>query len=447
MFDLHGRLVALLFDHRLMHARRLLGPVLRLLRYPYAILRDLWRGELNMRAMSLVYTTLLSVVPLIAFSFSLIKGLGMSGTLQPIIFEFLRPVGDRATELTARVLEFADNIRGTVVGSLGLAFLIYTVLSTIQKVEESLNFVWRVERPRSLGRRVMEYASMMVIAPVVLVTTFGLLGSAGSSRWLHRLIELPLIAPVASGFVRLAPYVIVTGVFTFLFGFIPNARVRFLPALTGGATAGVLWAAVGAGFTAFVRYSTQLVAVYTGFAIVITALIWVYLSWLILMIGAQLSFYVQNPHYLRSGHVHLTLANSLAERLALNVMYLVGRSYQSGERVWTTNLLAQRFDIPSVTLASVIHALEQAGLVVATEDEYLIPGRDMNGIELGQIVEAVRGPSGAGTISSARTEPAIDGIASGAEQSMRDRLAGRTLGALVREAAASESPASQAPAS
>jgi len=432
MFGLHSRLVSLLFDHRLMQAPRPLGPLLRVLRYPYAIVRDLWRGELNMRAMSLVYTTLLSIVPLIAFSFSLIKGLGMSGTLQPIIFEFLRPVGDKATELTARVLEFAENIRGTVVGSLGLAFLIYTVLSTIQKVEESLNFVWRVERPRSLGRRVMEYASMMVIAPVVLVTTFGLIGSASSSRWMHTLTQLPLLAPIAGGIGKLAPYVIVTGVFTFLFGFIPNARVRFLPALIGGATAGFLWAAVGAGFTAFVRYSTQLVAVYTGFAIVITALIWVYLSWLILMIGAQLSFYVQNPHYLRRGHEHLTLANALAERLALNVMYLVGRSYQSGERVWTTNLLAQRFDIPSITLAGVVRALEQAGLVVATEDEYLVPGRDMNGIELCQIVEAVRGPRGAGTIATARTEPAIDGIASGAEQAMRERMAGRTLGALVR---------------
>ena len=426
MFDFHNRLTALLFDHAALGAGRPLGWVLRLLRYLYALIRDLWRGELNMRAMSLVYTTLLSIVPLIAFSFSLIKGLGMSATLEPVVYEFLRPVGDNATELTARVLQFADNIRGTLVGSLGLAFLIFTVLSTIRKVEESLNFVWRVERPRSFGRRLMEYLSMMVIAPVLLVTVFGVIATTGSSRWAQALMQLPVVAPLASGVGKFVPYVIVTGVFTFLFGFIPNARVRFLPALIGGATAGVLWAAIGAAFSAFVHYSTQLVAVYTGFAIVITAIIWVYLSWLILMIGAQLSFYVQNPHYLRRGNEDIRIASSLAERLAFNVMYLVGKAYRQGEHVWTTNLLAQKFDMPSITLAGVVHALEQAGLVVATEDDCLMPGRDMHEIRLAEILEAeldVRRPR----LRSRRgRQHAGDPL--GVEVAKRQRTRSRTIG-------------------
>lgn len=430
MFDLHTRLTAVLFDHG---ASAPLRWSLRLLRYPYALIRDLLRGELNMRAMSLVYTTLLSVVPLVAFSFSLIKGLGMSATLEPVIYEFLRPVGDNATELTARVLQFADNIRGTVVGSLGLAFLIYTVLSTIQKVEESLNFVWRVERPRSFARRVMEYLSMLVIGPVVLVTAFGLIASAGSSRWAHGLTQLPVIAPIFARLGALIPYVIVTGVFTFLFAFIPNARVRILPALIGGATAGILWAATGAGFSAFVHYSTQLVAVYTGFAIVITTIIWVYISWLILMIGAQLAFYVQNPHYLRRGNETIHIASADAERLALNVMYLVGKGYQKGERVWTLTRLAQNFDIPGVTLGGVVHALEHAGLVVATEDDCLLPGRDMHAITLADILQAVRRRSGAGYHITARTERVIDDIAAGVERAMLERTAGKTLADLVKE--------------
>ena len=432
MFDLHHRLTALLFDHGQRLAARPVGWLLRILRYPYALIRDLYRGELNMRAMSLVYTTLLSVVPLIAFSFSLIKGLGMSATLEPVIYEFLRPVGENATELTMRVLQFAENIRGTVVGSLGLAFLIFTVLSTIQKVEESLNFVWRVERPRSFARRVMEYLSMMVVGPVVLVTVFGLVATTGHSRWAQTLMHLPVIATLAAGVGKLVPYVVVSGVFTFLFGFIPNTRVRFIPALIGGATAGVLWAASGAAFAAFVHYSTQLVAVYTGFAIVITAIIWVYLSWLILMVGAQLSFYVQNPHYLRRGHEVIQLANSLAERLALNVMFLVGKAYQKGERVWTTNLLAQKFDTPSIALAGVVHALEHAGLVVATEEEYLIPGRDMHEIKLSEILEAVRRRSGAGPQATARTDEVVDNLAQGIERAMSECVANKTLADLAK---------------
>lgn len=435
MFDFHTRLTGILFDHNASGPLRWLQ---RLLRYLYALIRDLWRGELNMRAMSLVYTTLLSVVPLVAFSFSLIKGLGMSSTLEPVVYEFLRPVGENATELTARVLQFAENIRGTVVGSLGLAFLIYTVLATIQKVEESLNFVWRVERPRSFARRVMEYLSMLVIGPIVLVTAFGLIASAGHSRWAHSLTQLPVIAPIVAGVGALIPYVVITGVFTFLFGFIPNIRVRFVPALIGGATAGVLWAATGAGFSAFVHYATQLVAVYTGFAIVITTIIWVYISWLILMIGAQLSFYVQNPQYLRRGNVAIHIAGADAERLALNVMFLVGKSYRKGAPVWTLTRLAQNFDIPGITLGGVVHALEHAGLIVATEDDCLLPGRDMYTITLADILQAVRRRSGVGHHVTARTEPAIDDIAAGVERAMLERTAGRTLADLVSE---NETPA------
>ncbi|MGH8263867.1 MAG: YhjD/YihY/BrkB family envelope integrity protein [Steroidobacteraceae bacterium] len=437
MFDLHARLTSLLFDHVQLHATSPIGWLLRFLRYPYALVRDLVRGELNMRAMSLVYTTLLSVVPLVAFSFSLIKGLGMSATLEPVIYEFLRPMGADADELTRHVLEFADNIRGTVVGSLGLAVLVFTVLSTIQKVEESLNFVWRVERPRSFARRVMEYLSMMVIGPVVLVTAFGLIATTGNSHWAQGLMKLPVIAPLATGLGKLVPYAIVTGVFTFLFGFIPNARVRFVPALIGGATAGVLWAAIGAGFSAFVHYATQLVAVYTGFAIVITAIIWVYVSWLILMVGAQLSFYIQNPHYLRRGHEQIRLASALAERVAFNVMFLIGRAFQKGERSWTTNSLAQKFDMPSITLAGVVHALEHAGLILATEDEFLVPGRDMSEIRLSEILEAIRKRSGSGPHASARTDAAIDQLSQAIEKAMNDCVADRTLADLARS---SQSP-------
>src|SRR5262245_17774658 len=109
MFGLLDKLEKLLFDP----AKPTLHPawlrVLRILRYPYALIRDLLRGELNLRAMSLVYTSLLSVVPLMAFAFSIFKGLGVHRDLEPIIFEFFRPVGDNATELTARVMSFVDN--------------------------------------------------------------------------------------------------------------------------------------------------------------------------------------------------------------------------------------------------------------------------------------------------------------------------------------------------
>jgi membrane protein len=270
--DLRRRVEQLLFDRHDLPVKPA-NWLLDLLRYPFALIRDLLTGELNLRAMGLVYTTLLSLVPLVAFAFAVLKGLGVHRDLEPLIYEFLRPIGDRASGLTAQMMTFVENVRGGVLGSVGLAFLLYTVVATIQKLENAFNFAWHVERPRSLMRRVSEYLSLMVIGPVFLVIVFGLFGAVR----IHESLR------------ALGPYLFVTGVFTFLFVFVPNTRVRLRPALIGGLTAGVLWAASGAVFTRIVAVSTQMVAIYAGFAIFLAALIWIYLSWLILLIGAQLS--------------------------------------------------------------------------------------------------------------------------------------------------------------
>ena len=111
----------------------------------------------------------------------------MHRDLEPLLFEFLRPIGERASELTAQIMRFVENVRGGVLGSLGLAFLLYTVVTTIQKLEGAFNFAWHVERPRSLMRRISEYLSLMVIGPVFLVVAFGLLGAVAeheTMRWL-----------------------------------------------------------------------------------------------------------------------------------------------------------------------------------------------------------------------------------------------------------------------
>ena len=135
-----------------------LGLSLRVLRYPYAVMRDLSRGEINLRAMGLVYTTLLSLIPLLAFSFAILKVFGAHRDLEPIVYEFFRPVGEQAAqELTARVMQFADRVSSGVVGSVGLALLAWTLIGTIKKVEDSFNFLWRVEQPRSFARRIAEY--------------------------------------------------------------------------------------------------------------------------------------------------------------------------------------------------------------------------------------------------------------------------------------------------
>ncbi len=436
--DLRRRIEQLLFDRHapmpLKQAEWLMG----LLRYPYALVRDLLTGELNLRAMGLVYTTLLSLVPLFAFAFAVLKGLGVARDLEPLLFEFLRPIGERAGELTAQIMSFVEKLRGGVLGSLGLAFLLYTVVATIQKLEGAFNFAWHVERPRSLMRRISEYLSLMVIGPVFLVIAFGLLGAAAEHTTMRWLTNHEPLGTIIHGLGAAGPYLFVTGVFTFLYVFIPNTRVRLSPALAGGLTAGLLWAMSGMIFTKIVAASTNMVAIYAGFAIFLAALIWIYLSWLILLIGAQLSFYVQNPRYLRAGQAPVRLTSRLRERLALTVMLLVARHFVSGAKPWRLRGLAEQLEVPGSALETVIDALEHAGLVTTTDEEEVLPARDLDGIAMHDILTAVRDERQYETwlLWRARTEPEADSIADGMEAVIRERTAGMTL----RELAGGKAP-------
>jgi membrane protein len=431
---LQERVERLLFDRHHLPVESA-NRVLDVLRYPFALVRDLLTGELNLRAMGLVYTTLLSLVPLAAFAFAVLKGLGVHRDLEPLIYEFLRPIGERATELTAQFMNFVDNVRGDVLGSVGLAFLLYTVISTIQKLEEAFNFAWHVERPRSVMRRVSEYLSLMVVGPVFIVVVFSLFGALGSNAAMRWLTEHEPFGTILHALGVIGPFLFVTGVFTFLYDFVPNTRVRLKPAFVGGLVAGLLWAGSGALFARIVAASAQMVAIYAGFAIFLAALIWIYLSWLILLIGAQLSFYVQNPRYLRVGQGHVRLTSALRERLAFTVMLLIARKFVAGESPWQLRELSEDLQIPGSALATVTRSLEHAGLLTLTEDEELIPARDLEGIELTDILQAVRDERRYDTwlLWRAPTEPVADEVANSLEAGMRERIAGTTLRQLAAQ--------------
>ena len=275
--------------------------LLRLLRLPYALARDLASGALRLRAMSLVYTTMLSIVPLLALSFSVLKGLGVHQTLKPLLFKFFEPLGDRGAEMTEQVIGFVDNVKGSVLGSVGLLFLIRIVYSMVQKVEDSFNYVWQVEKPRSMARRFSEYISVILIGPVVMVFALGMIASINNTALVEKLAAIEPFGTTLILAGKLAPYILIVLLFSFVYAFVPNTSVRIRAALVGGVIAGIFWAFTGALFASFIANSVSRAAIYSGFAIVLVALIWLYLSWLILLLGAQISFYVQRPEYLRHG--------------------------------------------------------------------------------------------------------------------------------------------------
>jgi len=358
----------------------------------FVLLRDLLEGQLSMRAMSLVYTTLLSIVPLLALSFSVLKALGAHNSLEPMLLEFLRPLGAQAETLTANIIGFVENIRVGVLGSVGVLLLLWAAVSLIQKVEAAFNFIWRIERPRPLSQRLGEYFAVLTGGPLVVFLALGATASVLNSEVMMRIASIEPFGLMIYLITRLLPYVLIVGAFTFLYGFMPNTRVRWSAAATGGLVAGLLWQSGSAAFASFVAGATNYNAIYSGFAILIFLLIWLHLGWLILLIGCQLAFYVQHPEHLKPVRTPALLSPRETEFLALTIMSIVGERFIRGEPGLTQEQLSLKLDAEPDHVARVVDILVYHGLLAESGHDrtQLIPGIDLDSVELSRLWRLIR---------------------------------------------------------
>jgi membrane protein len=402
-----------------------------ILRYGYGLIRDMVSGQITLRAMSLVYTTLLSVVPLIALSFSVLQGFGVHNQLEPFLYDFLEPLGEQGAQITTQVIELVDNVKGGVLGGISLAFFIYTAVSMVQKMEESFNYVWYVAKRRSFARRVTEYMIVLLIGPVIIVVALGMIASLRSNTMVQFFLTNEALGPIFVVTSKLTPYLLITGVFTFLYMYMPNTKVRFKAAIIGGLAGGFAWASLSAIFANVVVFSTSKQAIYAGFAVAIFTLIWLYLNWLVLLFGAQLAYYIQNPAFLRIGRREPRLSNAMSERLALNIMLFVGRAFRDPEKSVTASEMSDEMQMPSITLMPVLLALEAGGLLAATEKEFLLPGKDMAAIRLQDILSVVREQGETGSYRDPKWSGEIEAFGKTLDDAVLSTVGDRTLSDLL----------------
>jgi membrane protein len=213
---------------------------------------------------------------------------------------------------------------------------------------------------------------------------------------------------------------------------IPNTHVQLRSALWAGVAAGLAWTAVGQLFTAFVVLSARLTIVYAGFAIFVAALLWTYIGWLILLLGAQLSFYLQNPTYLRLGLREARLSSTETEQLALAICYLLARRHREGGGRWTVHSLAGQLQVPGIAIARLVRALEAGGLVAETDDGELMPGRDPHSTPLTEILAVARRAQGLHGGQGAPTPHPVAQAWNEIEASWRERLGAKSLAELLK---------------
>ena len=429
--SLHLRFEYWLFDLPVEVGGRALRLALVPLRYLYALGRDFMRGDLGLRAMGLVYSSLFALVPVIAVAFAVLTAFGYHRELEPVLFEFLRPLGVKGYELTANIMQFVENAQTTVLGTVGFVFLLYTVVTMIQKVEDALNFTWHVERPRSLTKRISEYLVIMLVGPVIAVGALVLLTKIEASAVMNRVPGLGGSDVEGESNSQLTPYLMIITLFWFMYFYMPNTRVQWQAALVGALFGGTVWVSVGAIFARVAVYATQTAAMYAGFAIVLLFLVWLHLSWLIMLLGGQLSFYVQHPEHLRTGHGQIPTTAILRERIAMGAMYLIAERFLEGGERWKVSDLADRMDVPASVLDSVLCNLEERGLVLTAEDDTVAPARDLGEITLADVLDAIRHETPNPRRPEPHGVPAADAAALAADAAMRESMCRRTLRDLV----------------
>jgi membrane protein len=371
----------------------LLRIALNSLRVGHIVIRELAKGELNLRAMSLVFTTLLSLVPLIAVAFSVLKAFGVHNQIEPFLLGILEPLGAQGPEIAANIIGFVQNVKVGVLGSLGVVMLFYTIISLIQKIEYAFNFVWRVKRGRTLARRFTDYLSVVMIGPILVVAAMGIAATVLNNNVVLALQAMEPFGTLILAVTKFLPYLMIITVFTFLYKFIPNTSVRFTPALIGATVAGVLWVAVGTVFASFVASSSNYTAIYSSFAILFFFMIWLYLAWFILLTGSQVAFYLQNPDLISYGDEEREeLSSRLREKVGVSLMMRIAQQFYQQKPALTITELEIETALTNSILQDLLNTLEHGGLLAELQGDELRyqPAQDIANISVSSVLTCLR---------------------------------------------------------
>ena len=321
-----------------------------------------------------------------------------------------------------------------VLGAMGLGMLMYTVISLIQKIESAFNFTWRLNTVRNFSQRFSNYLSVIMVGPVLIFSAVGITASLKSQPIIDTIQSLPF----AGEFIQLAgkflPYVLIIAAFSFVYVMVPNTRVKVKSALYGAIVAGILWRWTGALFASFAAGSTSYTAIYSSFAILLLFMIWLYLGWLILLIGASISYYHQHPERLRWKSDRQSFSAEIQENLAFQLMLEIGSAfYFRNEFIPSRDNLAERLNIPHTMTIRMLNNLEDCGLIVQVidkESRYL-PAQSIDQIKLIDILRVARSVDDHGLLDQLYKRPEVVLLQQNIESCQLQVLAEQSLKDLV----------------
>src|SRR5262245_55804861 len=398
------------------------------------VAQDFFQHLVNLQAMALAFKTLLSLAPLLAVIFSLLKAFGVHNRMEPALAEALAPLGEKGQEITDYLIGFVDKMSAGALGSIGLVTLFITVLSLMGTIEEAFNYIWRVKSPRKFARRFSDYLSAILIGPVLVFAAVTVTATLQNNAIVRSLLSLQALGAVIPALLWLVPYVTLWGAFTFVYYFVPNTRVKIHSAMIGGLVAALLWQTVGWGFAVFVASSTQYYAIYSSFAILLLFLIWLHLGWTIVLLGAEVAYAHQNIHFFQADRQLLAESPAGREKFALHAMLFVGRHFYHGIDPMTVSELATELRIPAGLVKEFMQMFAASRLVLPIADgETFVLARDPETIGIKEILDCVRyaGKKYAADGARSDAEEPIETLLQDIDESISEALAGKSLQAVI----------------
>ncbi|MDX9788331.1 MAG: YhjD/YihY/BrkB family envelope integrity protein [Desulfobacterales bacterium] len=378
------------------NSKRIRAAAIRFLRVLTYAVWGFQRNECHLRASALTFYSLLSFVPLVAMAFAVAKGFGFRKLLEKAMLGKFPGHEAVLHQVIISADSFLESTKGGLIAGVGVVILFWTIIKVLGQIEKSFNNIWQVKTTRSIGRKFSDYISMMIFCPLLFIvsSSFAIFITTEIRSITDRISLLGMLAPVIFLSVDYFPYLIIWALFTFLYMFMPNTRVRFLSALPAGMLSGTIFQMVQYLYLHFQFGVAQYNAIYGSFAALPLFFVWMQISWLIVLFGAEFSFALQTAHANKLLPPDVQWSATHQRLIALRIVHLIIKRFQNGEAPLQIGNISSLLGFSPTITEKIISLLCNSGLISAVkvngmEEPGYQPGLDISGITILQVIEAM----------------------------------------------------------
>jgi membrane protein len=327
--------------------------------------RGFAEDKCQLRASALTYYSLLSIVPVVAMAFGVAKGFGFEKVLENQLLEKFPGQEEVLTQVVGFAHALLENTKGGLVAGIGIALLFWTVIKVLGNIEKSFNDIWGIKQARSIGRKFSDYLSMMLICPLLAIASSSatVFIATQITAITQRIELLGAFSPLIFFIVKLLPYCVIWVLFTFIYIFMPNGKVNFKAGLIAGVVSGTIYQAAQWFYINFQVGVAKYNAIYGSFAALPLFLVWIQLSWLIVLLGAEISFASQNVDMYEFEPDCLRASFSFKKLLSLRIVHLLVKRFAKGEAPLSEAELARSLDTPVKLVRQIVYELNDAGII------------------------------------------------------------------------------------